>query len=154
MIEIVEERQIAASPEHVWKVVDDTGRMAEWFTFAERMEVLEGEGLGRRQRLHGRWGTKRSEIDQTIVEHEPGRVLAWRHDAERLDGKPAPRFAKETIFTIALEPDGPGTRVRMVSRQEPASAVKGLVMKLFGTREVATNIRRSLERLAELATRD
>ena len=150
MIEIVRERVLRAAPEKVWALVDDPARMGEWFTFAERVEVLDGEGAGRRQRLHGRWGRKRSEIDQTIVDYEPGRRLGWRHDAERLDGKPAPVFARETRFTIELVPEGDDTRVRMVSRQEPASATKGLVMRLFGTREVAGHMRSSLERLAAL----
>ena len=153
MIEIVEERRVNAPPAAVWKLVDDIGRYAEWFSFAERMEPLAGEGLGRRQRLHGRWGKKRSEVDQTIVTYDPERELGWRHDAERLDGKPAPVFAKETRFTIRLVPDGEGTIVRMESRQVPASPAKGLVMKAFGTREVRGHLRRSLQRLAELAER-
>ncbi len=152
MIEIVQERRIDAPVERVWPLVDDVARYGEWFAFAERAEILEGSGNGRRQRLHGRWGRKRSEVDQTVVRYEPGRLLAWRHDAERLDGKPAPRFARETRFTIELVPAGGATLVRMVSRQEPASVVKGAVMKLFGTREVAGHIERSLERLAEAVT--
>lgn len=152
MIEIVRERVLGAAPEAVWTLVDDPSRMGEWFTFAERIEVLEGEGLGRRQRLYGRWGRKRSEIDQTIVEYEPQRRLGWRHDAERLDGKPAPVFARETRFTIELVPEGPRTRVRMISRQEPASAIKGVVMRLFGTREVAGHMARSLDRLDALVS--
>jgi hypothetical protein len=40
--------------------------MGRWFAFADRMELIEGSGIGRRQRLHGHWGRKRSEIDQEI----------------------------------------------------------------------------------------
>jgi len=111
--------------------------------------VLEGEGVGRRQRMHGHWGRKRSEIDQVVVEHDAPRRLAWRHEAERLDGKPAPRFAASTRFTITLEPDGAGaTRVHLRSEQEPASALRGLVIRLFGRREVAQKLEESLDRLA------
>src|SRR5262249_29619391 len=126
--------------------------MGAWFAFADRMELVEGTGLGRRQRLHGHWGSKRSEIDQEIVEYEPGRRLTWRHVAERLDGKPAPRFAAETRFTIDLEPaDGGSTLVRMRTEQEPASAARGLAMRAFGRREIAQRTEESLAALAERA---
>jgi uncharacterized protein YndB with AHSA1/START domain len=148
MIEVVRERVVPAPPERVWPLVEDPDRYGAWFTFAERVEVLEGTGLGRRQRLHGRWGRKRSEIDQTVTSYEPGRRLAWRHDRERLDGKPAPRFASETEFSVELTPRDGGTLVRLRSRQVPASRPRGIAMKLFGIGQVAGNMERSLERLA------
>jgi uncharacterized protein YndB with AHSA1/START domain len=153
VIEVVRERRIEAPAEQLWPLVDEVSRLPEWFTFAERAELLEGEGVGRRQRLHGRWGKKRSEVDHIVVEREPGRLLAWRHEAERLDGKPAPRFAAETHFAIRLDPDDGATRVRLESRQEPASTLKGLVMRVFGTREVAGHMERSLERLQAIVTK-
>jgi uncharacterized protein YndB with AHSA1/START domain len=148
VIEIAREARVDAPPERVWPLVDEPARLPEWFTFAERGELLEGEGAGRRQRIHGRWGRKRSEVDQLVTEHEPGRLLAWRHEAERLDGKAAPRFARETRFEILLEPDGSGTLVRLRSRQEPAGPLRGLAIRAVGRREVAGHMERSLERLA------
>jgi hypothetical protein len=79
-----------------------------------------------------------------IVEHDPPRRLAWRHEAERLDGKPAPRFAAETLFTATLEPVDAGTRVTLHSAQRPASALRGVVIRMFGRREVGQKLRESL----------
>ena len=85
---------------------------------------------------------------QVVVAHDPPLRLAWQHDAERLDGKPAPRFAKSTTFTMTLEPAGRGaSRVRLHSEQEPASALRGLVIRLFGRREVAQKLEQSLDAL-------
>jgi uncharacterized protein YndB with AHSA1/START domain len=149
MIDVFAARTIPAEPDAIWALLDDPSRLGEWLAFAERGEVLEGEGVGRRQRMHGRWGRKRSEIDQVVVEHDRPRRLAWRHEAERLDGRPAPRFAASTLFSMTLEPDGPGaTRVTLRSEQEPASALRGLVIRLFGRREVAGKLEESLDRLA------
>jgi uncharacterized protein YndB with AHSA1/START domain len=148
VIDVSASRTLAAPPDAIWPLLDDPARMGEWFAFAERFEVLEGEGVGRRQRMHGRWGKKRSEIDQVIVAHEPRRRLAWRHEAERLDGKPAPRFAASTVFSATLEPAGAGTRVTLRSEQEPASRLKGVVIGLFGRREVAQRLEESLDALA------
>jgi len=149
VIEIVRESRVGAPVANVWALVSDAGRAPEWFTFAERVEVRSGEGVGQLRTQHGRWGSKHAEIDQEITGFEPERLLAWRHVAERLDGKPAPRFAASTEFRIELEPDGEATKVRLRSRQEPAGAVKGLVMKLFGTKDVARHLERSLERLEQ-----
>lgn len=149
MIEVARERVVDAPPDVVWALVDDPARLGEWLASAERGELLEGAGAGRRQRIYGRWGRRRSEVDQVVIRYEPGRALGWRHEAERLDGRPAPAFARETRFTIVLEAAGDGaTRVRLESRQEPASALKGVVIRLVGKREIAANLERSLERLA------
>ena len=149
MIEVVAERTVAAPPEAVWPLVSDPARLPEWFGFAGRVEVLEGpDGAGQRRRQHGHWGSKRSEVDQRITRWEPGRALAWTHEAERLDGKPAPRFASSTDFSIELQPADGGTRVRLDSRQVAASRPRGLVMKLFGEREQRKTLERSLDALA------
>jgi uncharacterized protein YndB with AHSA1/START domain len=153
MIEIVRERRVEAPVASVWAVVSEAGRAPEWFTFAERVEVRSGDGVGQLRTQHGRWGSKHAEVDQEITHFEPNSLLAWRHLAERLDGKPAPRFAASTEFRIELEPAGEATTVRLTSRQEPASAVKGLVMKLFGTKDVARHMERSLVQLDQMLAR-
>jgi uncharacterized protein YndB with AHSA1/START domain len=150
MLEVSRARQVAAPPGAVWPLVDDLGELARWLAFADSYEVLEGDGLGRRQRQHGRWGSKRSEVDQLVTAYQPERLLAWQHLAERLDGKPAPRFARSTEFTVSLEPSDGGTLVRLTSRQEPAGALRGAVMRAFGTRQLARGLDASLVRLAEL----
>ncbi len=145
---IAREQLIPATVAQVWPLVDDPAQMAQWFAFADRMELIEGTGLGRRQRLYGHWGRKRSEIDQQIIAYEPPTRLAWRHEAERLDGKPAPKFAAETVFTIELAPANAATLVRLTSAQRPAGLIRSLVMRAFGTRQIEQNLDRSLSALA------
>jgi uncharacterized protein YndB with AHSA1/START domain len=145
---IVCERIVEAPVETLWPLVDDVSKLSDWFTVAESMEVIEGEGKGRRQRLHGRWGKKAAEIDQLVTAYEPPFLLAWEHEAERLDGKPAPRFARSTLFEIRLIPRPQGALVRLRSVQEPAGVLKGVGIRLFGKREVAKHMERSLEGLA------
>jgi uncharacterized protein YndB with AHSA1/START domain len=151
MINVTAARTIPAAPDAIWPLLDDPARLGEWFAFADRGEALEGAGVGRRQRMHGHWGRKRSEIDQVVVEHDPPRRIAWRHEAERLDGKPAPRFAASTRFTMTLEPEGAdASRLTLRSEQEPASALRGIVIRLFGRREVAQKLEESLDRIEAL----
>ena len=149
MADLVVQREMVlpAPAERIWPLLDNPDRLGTWFGGAERIELIDGAGLGRRQRLHGHWGRRRSEIDQEIVVYDPPRELAWRHLAERLDGRPAPRFAAETTMTIRLEPDASGTCVRLCSRQRPASPLRGLVMRAFGRREIGRILDQSLSAL-------
>src|SRR3954465_8022910 len=148
MIDVSTARTIPAAPDDIWPLLDDPARLGDWLPFAARGGGLDGGGGGRRQGRHGRRGRGRSEIAQVVVEPDPPRRLAWRHEAERLDGKPAPRFAASTLFTATLEPDPQGTRVTLRSEQEPASRLKGMVIGLFGRREVAQKLEESLDALA------
>src|SRR3954471_9904959 len=148
MVDVSATRSIPAAPDEVWPLLDDPTRLGEWFAFADTGEVLEGDGVGRRQRMHGHWGRKRSEIDQVVVEHDPPRRLAWRHEAERLDGKAPARLAARPTLTMTLEPAGAhASRLRLRSEQEPASALRGIVIRLFGRREIAQKLEESLDRL-------
>lgn len=153
MIEVEREALVDAPASAVWTLVEDIRRLPMWFAFAERVEPLDGgEGPGRRLRLHGRWGSRRSEVDVEVVAFEPGRLLAWRHLEERLGGKPAPRLARETRFSIWVAPeDGRTTRVRLHAEQEPAGPVRGLAIRLGGRREIARRMELSLKRLIMVA---
>jgi uncharacterized protein YndB with AHSA1/START domain len=150
MLEIIVEGRVPAPPAAVWRLVSDPARIPEWFAFAERVEVLDGEGVGQRRRQHGHWGRKASEIDQRVTAWEPPRRLAWRNEAERLDGRPAPRFAASTEFSIDVAPADGGSLVRMRSAQVPASRPRGVVMRAFGSREVRGGLERSLAALAAM----
>jgi len=75
----------------------------------------------------------------------PSPRLAWLG----LDGKPAPRFAAETTLTIELSSREQGTLMRMTSDQRPVGPLQGAAMRVFGTRQVAKQMDRSLRALAE-----
>lgn len=152
MIEIARERSIPASAARVWEVVAEAERLPEWYARATRVEILEGTGLGRRQRLSSQWRGQDSEVDQLITAFEPGRLIEWRHEAERLGGRPAPRFASETVFTIKLEAQGPdATRVVLESRQRPTDPDKEQAMR--GNSEyLGKMFEASLERLEQVVS--
>jgi len=147
VITVSRSRFLSAPPPEVWRLVSSVERLPEWLTFAEAAETLEGEGAGRLQRIHGHWGKQRSEVDQRITGWEAPRRLEWRHEAERLDGKPSPVFARETRVEVRLEPEGDGTRVTLESAQVPASPLKGLLLRLLSRRQLGNAYTRSLERL-------
>jgi uncharacterized protein YndB with AHSA1/START domain len=150
MIEVMREARVPAGAEAVWAIVSDPDRAPEWFDFSDRTEVTSGEGLGQKRTQHGHWGRRKSEVDQEIVAWEPPSLLAWKHVAERLDGKPAPKFAASTEFRIELDGDAETTTVRLRSLQEPAGPLKGWLMKRLGAKDIERSLDRSLERLTAL----
>lgn len=147
-IELAVDGRVAGVPARVWPLVSDPRELERWFAFATRVEVLEGQGLGRHQRLHSRRRDLDSEIDQQVTEFEPPRLIAWRNEAARLDGEPAPRFAAETRFAIELQADGPNTIVTLRGAQVPSSGSRALMIRLFGRRETMRLMETSLARLA------
>jgi len=152
VIEISRERKIPAPAARVWGVVAEAERLSDWYARAARVEVLEGAGLGRRQRLSSQWRGQDSEVDQVITAFEPERRLEWRHEAERLGGQPAPRFASETVVRIELEAQGPNaTLVVLESRQQPVDPDKEAALR--GNSEyLGKMLETSLERLEKLVT--
>jgi uncharacterized protein YndB with AHSA1/START domain len=152
VIEISRERRIPAPAAEVWRIVAEAERLPDWYARAAGVEVLEGAGLGRRQRLSSQWRGQDSEVDQVITAFEPERRLEWRHEAERLGGKPAPRFATDTILRIELEAQGPNaTLVVLESRQQPADPDKEAAIR--GNSEyLGKMLETSLERLEKIVT--
>lgn len=90
MITIERTGHVSAPVEDVWVVVSDIERTPDWIADVTRAELLEGDGLARRQRMHTRWGRRDAELDQVVTEWDPPHRIAWRHEAERIEGKPAP----------------------------------------------------------------
>jgi uncharacterized protein YndB with AHSA1/START domain len=146
-VTISRERVVPLPVEEVWRRTEDLDELSDWFEGGDRFELLDGSGRGRRQRMHGRWGKKRAEIDQVVSAYDPPHRIVWEHEAERLDGKPAPRFARSTVFEIRLIPRPEGCLVRLRSTQEPAGLFKGLGLRLFAKRELASRFERSLMNL-------
>ncbi|SDJ29119.1 Uncharacterized conserved protein YndB, AHSA1/START domain [Actinokineospora alba] len=147
MIEIERSARIPASPSDVWTVVSDARRAPDWFSFAVRTDVLSGSGRGEKRLQHGRWRTKTSEIEQEVIEFVPDKLIAWKHTAERVDGKPAPVYVSSAVFRIELEADGDGTVVRLRALLEPVDGLRKLALKLFGSRDITGRMEESLHRL-------
>ena len=106
MIEFVRSRHMAAPPDRIWPYVVDVTRWPDWFTEAERCEVLGGDGVGRRQRMYGHARGKATEIDSVVTASTPPTLLRWHHEAERVDGDEDEGRRRD---------DGPGSRLAAIS---------------------------------------
>lgn len=152
MITFSRTRRIDARPERIWPFVDDVTRWPEWFTEAERCEVLSGEGVGRRQRMSGHARGKATEIDSVVVASQPPTLLRWHHEAERVDGKPGSVvFAKDATASVEIVPDGAGSLVTYRLAAEPGSLLNTFMLRVMAPRPIGKSFDTSLDRLADLA---
>lgn len=147
MLETRGERYIEARSEQVWMLVDNTNCLAHWLSFATQIEVVDGNGLGQRQIVHGRFHRFCNGVEQEVIAYEPARLLAWTNTEEHPAVGHVPRMDRSTTITIELIPEGAGTRVRIESRSEPAGPLRGLAMRLTTQRAIERHIRLSLEQL-------
>lgn len=152
MIEFVRSRGIAAPPERIWPYVDDVTRWPEWFTEAERGEILSGEGVGRRQRMYGHARGKATEIDSVVVASETARLLRWHHEAERVDGRPGSVvYAKDATAEVVIQPEGDGSLVTYRLLAEPGSLLNAFMLRAMAPGPIGKSFEISLDRLAALA---
>ena len=149
-IELAVEGPIPGIPARIWPLVSEPEQLARWFDPAERIEVLEGEGKGRRQRVHTHRLDEAMEIDQIVTDFEPPLLIAWRSERELLKGEPVERYASESRFSIELRPDGEQTIVTLRGTQVPSTFLRGLLIRWFGGIEGRRSMQRSLLNLGQL----
>ena len=151
-VELVTDGRVPGIPARVWRLVADPDQLVRWFEFADRLEVLQGEGLGRRQRAHTRRRDRDLETDQVVTEFQPPRLIEWRREVSRLDGEPVDPYARDSRFAIELRPDGDATIVTLRGTQVPSSFWRGQLIRRFGRRETGRLMQKSIANLVALAT--
>jgi carbon monoxide dehydrogenase subunit G len=147
LIEASGERYIEARSEQVWMFVDNASCLVRWLSFATHIEVIEGDGLGRKQVVSGHFHRFCNGVEQEVTAYDPARQIAWTNTEEHSAIGHMPRFDRSTVITVSLIPEGAGTRVRIDSAQEPAGPLRGLAMRLVTQRSLNRHITQSLEQL-------
>jgi uncharacterized protein YndB with AHSA1/START domain len=136
------ERVIAAAPERIFELLADPSRHAE---FDGSDTVRAARGAPRRLELGARFCMSMRmglpyRVNNTVVEFEEGRRIAWWHGAHN-------------IWRYELEPAAGGTLVRETFDWSQSRAPR--VVELFGYRERNRRaMEATLERLAYLVEHD
>lgn len=144
MILVERSGRVEAPVEHVWELVRQAEQLPAWLVGVEQVEVLAGDGFGRRQRVHAADG---SVLDAEVFAYRAPTLIAWR---ERAEGAGA-RSEARTEVHVELAPDEDATLVRLIIVRWPPGPVSAALQRL-GVRRVGASLDRSLARLAELVT--
>jgi carbon monoxide dehydrogenase subunit G len=111
-------RTVPATPERVWSVVANPERLVEWWPRVRRVE--EADAKAWTTVLASEKGSRTLRADYTLVEEEPIRRRAWRHEVA---ASPFERILSSSVTEIELEAQGDGaTAVTLTTRM----ALRGL----------------------------
>jgi carbon monoxide dehydrogenase subunit G len=105
-------RNIEATPERVWEVIQDPHHMPRWWPGVTRMEDVQDD------RFTQVFTTKKGRpvrVDFHVLASDSPARRCWEQEVV---GTPFERVLNESITELFLEPDGPGTRVTIEQRQK------------------------------------
>jgi uncharacterized protein YndB with AHSA1/START domain len=137
-------RTIGAPPEEVWRTVGDAHHLARWWPRVQRVEHVE------RERFTEVLGTDRGRAVRADFRVLESRAPHVRRFAQDIEGSPFERLLRDAETEIRLEPDGDGTRVTLVVRQQLRGVgALGAVMVRRATRRQADEALAALARLHE-----
>lgn len=98
---VVIEREIACTPEKLWRALTQPHLIAEWLMSNDFAPVV-----GHRFNLRGDWG---GVLDCEVLAVEPNRRLAYTWNFEHADAA----YNLESVVTFTLTPTATGTHLRM-----------------------------------------
>jgi uncharacterized protein YndB with AHSA1/START domain len=108
-----QETVVPATPQEVWGLVSDPGRLPQWWPGVTRVEEASEDAWT--SVLSSPKG-KSVRIDYSRVEAEPERRVVWRQEVEE---SPFERILASATTEIALAEDADGTRVTVSLDQRP-----------------------------------
>jgi uncharacterized membrane protein len=142
MILVERSARVGAPIGAVWDVVQRAEQLPSWLAGVERVEVLSGEGFGRRQRVQPGRGEA---VDAEVIAYQEPTLIGWR---ERPKGVGARAEARTEVY-VQLAVDGDETAVRLISVRWPTGPVSKALQR-WAARRVGAGLEGSLERLTDL----
>jgi hypothetical protein len=147
-------RILPVAPAQVWPVLTDLTRLNDWLPVKAEITlppgvILAAPGIVVHVRRPSQLGMV--ELDQVIGICDPPRMLTWRNQNERLEGKPITQV-KDFSTTISLigEPGG-RTRVTVRSSWTPVGVMGAAVSAMMKPR-MAKEYDQALVNLEQITT--
>jgi len=153
---------VAAPVEQVYAYLADFTRHGEWDEATERVEHLDGQGVGAKYRAYERLGSllkvggKESFLgNQAGVAHREVTSLV-PHSHIEWHTFPVPKMGISADCAFALAPDGDGTMVRQTVRINTPSVVDAMEKVIFRNMDAKqqTQWDQNLRNLKSLVERD
>jgi uncharacterized protein YndB with AHSA1/START domain len=115
MPRVTRRRTIAAAPADVWALVSDPYSLPRWWPRTQRVEGVEGEGVGAQwTQVLGTAEGRGVRADFRCTGAIDGRRYAWE---QQIPGTPFERHLKAYAVEVGLEAEGDGTAVTLAVAQ-------------------------------------
>jgi carbon monoxide dehydrogenase subunit G len=135
-------RTVAAPPERVWEVVADPHHLPRWWPRVTRVEAVTDEHF---TEVLATQDGRSLRADFRVVDSRAPERRAWEQEVQ---GTPFERVFAASSTEVKLLPDGAGTRVTLVMRQQlRGSARMGGFMVRRATGRVLDEALQALEAL-------
>jgi uncharacterized protein YndB with AHSA1/START domain len=105
-------RTVAAPPERVWEVVGDPHHLPRWWPKVTRVEAVTAEHF---TEVLSTQDGRSLRADFRVIDSRAPERRAWEQE---LEGTPFERVFAAASTEVKLLPDGEGTRVTVVVRQQ------------------------------------
>jgi uncharacterized protein YndB with AHSA1/START domain len=137
---------VAASPTDVWNLITDITRIDEWWPRATGGEIIEGEAVGRRQRVLMDWGRQTGMIEQVVTQWNRPRTYGWHVTKEVSTTKGELPPLADIQVVIEIIPQGPISLVRITGDYKPAGLARIPALRQMG-RHAKIAYKRALKQL-------
>lgn len=130
-IEGSNEITIDASPDRVWRVLEDSTCLSEWATMVKHTTGVK-ETVGSCRTCQVEWEGRKDEVVEKCTDATPNKYIAWVMKR----GMMLKIFSK-VAFGFTLEPrSGRATLVRMHYSYQPKNFFAGLMFRLMMSRKL------------------
>ena len=142
-------RRINALPHEVWDLVSTIEGLSSWYPGVVSAEYAGGpeSGAGRRHRMERMLYMHDLQVEQEIVEWEPGHRITLAHRRETIDGSEVVGVRNFTT-TVEVQPAGEdGTRVTVEYRWTARLGISWLQSFFLGGRVMGRELLEMLEKI-------
>jgi uncharacterized protein YndB with AHSA1/START domain len=105
------ERRLDAAPERVFAAIEDAYHLPRWWPGVRRVEGVSDDRWT--QVLYTR-KQRPVRVDMRLLASEPPRFRSWEQEVV---GTPFERVLAESVISVEIEPEGPGSSVTIEHRQ-------------------------------------
>jgi uncharacterized protein YndB with AHSA1/START domain len=129
---VARSRTLAASPEDVWRVLEDPYALPRWWPLARRVEGVSAVGW---TMVLGKEGGRGVRADQRLEASEAAVLRRWALD---VPGSPFERVLSASVLEARLAPAGGGAELTLELRQSPRGLARlgAFMLRRAGRRQL------------------
>ena len=143
-------RRINATPQQIWTLISTVEGLSSWHPGVVSAQHVDGpqEGVGRRHRMERMLYQHDLQVEQEVVEWEPGRRITLAHRRETIDDSEVVGVRDfTTTVDIQSVDEGAASKVMVTYRWTARIGIPWIQSVLFGGRVMGRELNETLEKI-------